>query len=278
MKKWLPVDLYIGGQEHAVLHLLYARFWHKVLFDLKIVPTSEPFYNVKNQGMILGPDGQKMSKSKGNVINPDDIVNKFGGDTLRIYEMFMGPFEDTKPWSESGIKGVRKWLERVYRAFTEIIEIGDSKVDSEFNYFVKNITHNIEDLKFNIAISKMMVFINAIYKNKAISQTQIRDFLIIFSLFAPHLSEELLEIFQEKEISKQIWPSFDENKIKAETIEIAVQINGKLRGSFKITGSESKEEIMEIAKSIENVNKYIQDNNVIKEIYVPSKIVNIVIK
>lgn len=278
MKKWLPVDLYVGGQEHAVLHLLYARFWHKVLFDLGIVPTPEPFYRIKNQGMILGTDGNKMSKSKGNVINPDHIVNEFGGDTLRVYEMFMGPFEDTKPWSNQGVQGVRKWLERVYRAFHDVIEIGNSEVDSEFNIFVKETTNDIEELKFNTAISKMMVFINVIYKKKKISQNQARDFLIILSLFAPHLAEDLLEKIGEDEVSKHKWPTFEEDKIKEQAIEIAVQINGKLRGSFVIDGNETKDEIISKAKSLPNVSKYIENNSIIKEIYVPNKIINIVVK
>ncbi len=276
LEKWLPVDLYIGGQEHAVLHLMYARFWHKVLFDIGIVSTPEPFTKIVNQGMILGTDGQKMSKSKGNVVNPDIIVNEFGGDTLRLYEMFMGPFEDTKPWVEDGVKGIRKWVDRVVRAFDEVIVIGESKVDSEFNQFIKETTDDIDNLRFNTAISKMMVFINAVYKEKEISKDQARDFLIVLSLFAPHIAEELLSKLGEQEVSKHQWPTFDLSKIKEDAIEIAVQVNGKLRGTFQIEGSESKEEIIEKAKSLENVQANLT-SEIKKEIYIPNKIVNFVI-
>lgn len=276
-KKWLPVDLYIGGQEHAVLHLLYARFWHKVLFDLGIVPTNEPFHRIVNQGMILGTDGQKMSKSKGNVINPDDIVEEFGGDTLRMYEMFMGPLEETKPWSEEGVKGIRKFLDRILRAFTEVVSIGTSSVDSEYNELVKGLSKDIEELKFNTGISKMMVFINALYKSPSISKEQVEGFAVMLSTFAPHIAEEVLEKFGFDQVKDQKWPSFDESKIKSKAIEIAVQVNGKLRGSFNIEGTESKEEIIAKAKALENVAKFLE-GSIVKEIYIPNKIVNIVVK
>lgn len=277
-EKWLPVDLYIGGQEHAVLHLLYARFWHKILFDLGVVPTAEPFFKIVNQGMILGTDGQKMSKSKGNVINPDDIVKEFGGDTLRLYEMFMGPFEETKPWNEEGVKGVRRFLDRVVRAFTEVAIIGDSKVDSEYNSFVRDVTKDIEELKFNTGISKMMVFINAIYKTPEISKEQIKGFLTILSTYAPHIAEELLEKFGFAQVKDLSWPTYDESKIKASDIEVAVQVNGKLRATLSIQGTESQEEVISKAKSLENVVKYLEGVVVVKEIYIKNKIVNIVVK
>ena len=278
-EKWLPVDLYIGGQEHAVLHLLYARFWHKVLFDLGIVTTKEPFQKVINQGMILGPDGQKMSKSKGNTINPDDIVKEFGADTLRVYEMFMGPFEDTKPWSERSVHGVRKWLDRVYRVYTEVVVVSkESKVSSEFNTMLKGINKDLESLSFNTAISKMMVFINALYKKIEISKEELKNFAIVLSLFAPHISEELLERLEEREIKNQTWPILDESKIKVNKSKIVIQVNGKLRDLLEFDVVPNKEEIIKIAKSSDKVIKFIEGKEIIKEIYVPNKIVNIVVK
>lgn len=276
--KWLPVDLYVGGQEHATLHLLYARFWHKVLYDLKIVSTPEPFHKVVNQGMILGPDNQKMSKSKGNVINPDTIIEKFGADTLRVYEMFMGPLEETKAWSDQSLQGVRRWLDRVYRVFTEIAIIGSpSKLDSQFNLFIKTVTQDIEKLKFNTAISKMMVFINEIYQHQCLSAHQARDFIIVLALFAPHLGEELLHILDEKELAKQVWPKYNATQIKTQKVVMAIQVNGKLRATLTLVGNESKEAIIKAALAIENVQKFLT-TPVLKTIYLPGKIVNFVVK
>ena len=290
MAKWLPVDLYVGGQEHAVLHLLYARFWHKVLYDLGFLPTNEPFMRIVNQGMILGPDGQKMSKSKGNVINPDDIVEEFGADTLRLYEMFMGPLEDSKAWTENGVKGIKKWIDRVYRLYEDVANKNGailtvkenakpSSVESDFNQFVKGATQDIEDLKFNVAISKMMVFVNSLYKYGEIPSTEsLKGLAIVLSTFAPHLSEEVLEMLGETPVHTQTWPSYDESKIVADTIKVAVQINGKLRGTLEITGSESKDELLASAKSLENVAKHIDGKDIVKEIYVPNRIINLVVK
>ena len=276
--------MYIDGQEHAVLHLLYARFWHKVLFDLKVVPTKEPFQKIINQGMILGTDNQKMSKSKGNVINPDDIVEESGADTLRLYEMFMGPLEDTKPWSEKGVKGIRKWLDRVYRVIEMIdskeITIAPSKaMDSSYNKMVKEVTEDIESMKLNTAISKMMIFINDVYKNKELSSIDMFvNFSLVLSLFAPHMAEEMISILVKKEVSDFSWPSYDEAKIKAGEIVVAVQVNGKLRGKLEIDGSESKEDILKMARELENVEKFTSEGKIVKEIYIPNKIVNIVVK
>ena len=279
LKKWLPVDLYVGGQEHAVLHLLYARFWHKVLYDLNLVPTKEPFFKIVNQGMILGPDGQKMSKSKGNVINPKHIINEYGADTLRVYEMFMGPFEDTKPWNEEGVKGIRRWLERVYVGLTEVANIVSiqSNLTSEYNKLIKETTENIEKLKFNIVISKMMVFINVLYKKLKITKQEVEGFLVLFSTFAPHLAEELLKKFKFKSIDKQIWPMYRAMLINKEVVMIAIQVNGKLRGKLEINGNESKEALINLAKENSNVKKFIT-GKIVKEVYVPYKIINIVVK
>ncbi|MCP4337156.1 MAG: class I tRNA ligase family protein [Mycoplasma sp.] len=275
-KKWMPVDLYIGGQEHAVLHLLYARFWHKVLFDLGIVNTKEPFLKIVNQGMILGPDGQKMSKSKGNVINPDDIIDEFGADTLRVYEMFMGPLIETKSWSTKSIKGIRKWLERIIRMFD--FEYKISETISEFNLLVKDVTKDIEDLKFNTAISKMMVYVNSVFKKQGTSKEELKEFLIILSVFAPHISEELLEKIGEKPINNQNWPIFDENKIKKPKIIIAVQVLGKLRATLEFNDKPSQEDVEKKALENKNVKRFIDGKKIVKKIYISNKIFNFVIK
>lgn len=282
-EKWLPVDLYIGGQEHAVLHLLYARFWHKVLFDLGVVTTSEPFQKVVNQGMILGPDGQKMSKSKGNTINPDEIVNEYGADTLRVYEMFMGPLEDTKPWSEKSVHGTRKWLDRIERLYdsalnNQDIKLTDNDKSSMTHKTIKDVTKDIENIKFNTAISKLMVLVNHFYKTKEVSKKDLKAFAIMLSPFAPHLAEELLLRLDEKEVAKQTWVSFDEKKINSGVTIVAIQVLGKLRGTIELTSDVTKDEIIELAKQLENVDKYLKDNEIIKVIYIPNKIVNFVIK
>lgn len=286
-EKWLPVDLYIGGQEHAVLHLLYARFWHKVLYDLKIVPTSEPFLKLINQGMILGDDNQKMSKSKGNVIDPTIIINSHGADTLRVYEMFMGPLIDTKPWNDKAVDGTKKWLERVWRIIKKYInkelKIDKSNINKELesNYhkLIMETTKNIEETKFNIAISNMMVYINYLYKIESISSKKyLVDFLIILSTFAPHLSEELLENLNEKQISEQVWPSYDENKIISNDLNISIQVNGKLRGNINIDENITEEEIVNKAKLEYNVAKFLLNKEIVKVIVVKNKIINFVIK
>lgn len=274
--KWLPVDLYVGGQEHAVLHLLYARFWHKVLYDLKIVATKEPFLKMVNQGMILGSDGQKMSKSLGNVINPDTIIRDFGADTLRVYEMFMGPLEDTKKWNTNAINGIRKWLDRVYLLLTNI-NIDYSFDESIYHQFIKEITNDIEDLKFNVAISKMMVFINNLSKQKTISLQQLTGFCVVLSLFAPHLSEEILSLHHQNPIKDQSWPHFDQAKIiLSSKSTIALQVNGKLRATLELNGFKSEEEITKLALENNNVKKYLGKQTIKKIIYISNKILNIV--
>ena len=288
-KKWLPVDLYIGGQEHAVLHLLYARFWHKVLFDLKIVPTSEPFQKVVNQGMILGTDGQKMSKSKGNVVSPEEVVEPYGADTLRVYEMFMGPLEDTKPWSERSVKGIKKWLDRVERIYEMALDknnkdfiIEERNVCSTspfYNKAVKEITRDIEEMKFNTAISKMMVFINDLYKVKHMNTTKpLIGFAVMLSTVAPHLAEELLERLNAKQIKDQAWPTFNEKKINVGTKTMAIQVLGKLRGTLELSEGLSKDQIIEQAKKLENVSKHLEGKDLVKVIFIPGKIINFVVK
>ncbi len=281
-QKWLPIDLYIGGQEHATLHLIYARFWHKVLYDLKIVPTKEPFQKIVNQGMILGNDGQKMSKSKGNIVNPDKIIKKYGADTLRIYEMFMGPLEESKTWDENGIIGIRKWLDRVYKMYKNFenkkFKINNNlKIISEYNKLIKEFSNDIEKLKFNVAISKLMIFVNIIYKEKESTKEAISKFPLLLSLFAPHISEEILNNLKELEISKNKWPKYDKLKIIDSLNIIAIQINGKLRGTLEINKQDNKDKIILKAKNIPNVQKFLDNKNVIKEIFIENKIINFIV-
>ncbi len=285
-KKWLPVDLYIGGQEHAVLHLLYARFWHKVLYDLKIVPTSEPFLKLVNQGMILGKDNQKMSKSKGNIVNPNDIIDQFGADTLRLYEMFMGPLVETKPWNDKNLLATRKWLERIWRLFEKFInseiklnkEVQNKELDSIYHITIKDVTQCIEDLKFNIAISKMMVYINFLYKLSEVNDIKyFTNFLIILSPFAPHIAEELMEKMQQKTLENYKWPIWNKKEIIVTNVTMSIQVNGKLRATMELELNYDDNEAISMAKKITNVDKYISGKNIIKVIHVKNKIINFVV-
>ncbi|ASP28669.1 leucyl-tRNA synthetase [Spiroplasma corruscae] len=279
-KKWLPVDLYIGGQEHAVLHLLYARFWHQVLFDIGVVPVPEPFQRLINQGMILADNGEKMSKSKGNVINPDEIIESHGADTLRLYELFMGPLEASLPWSYKGLDGARKWIDRVYRMIDnyELVNDNNSSLDFVFNDVVMKVTNMIEDCKFNTAISQLMVFVNAVYKEgQKIFRKYIEDFLVMFSLFCPHIAEELWEkIGNKASIYNAKWPVFDKTKLVVNVATIAIQVNGKLRGTIELEIDTNPDLVKESAKQL--ISSYLEGKEIIKEIVVPNKIVNFVIK
>lgn len=281
-KKWLPVDLYIGGQEHAVLHLLYARFWHQVLFDLKVVPTPEPFQKLINQGMILADNGEKMSKSKGNVINPDEIIDSHGADTLRLYEVFMGPLEASLPWSYKGLDGARKWLDRVYRMIetVELTKTNNQSLDFVYNDVVKKVTQMLEDCKFNTAVSQLMVFVNAVYKEKEpVYEEYIKNFIKILSVYAPHLAEELWEKLGEQgSVCLQSWPSYDESKLVLDVTTIAVQINGKLRVTFEVEKGLDQATLLTKAKAIKNIEEQLADKTIVKEIVVLDKIVNIVVK
>ena len=278
---WLPVDLYIGGTEHAVLHLLYARFWHKVLYDCGIVKTKEPFQKLFNQGMILGEDGEKMSKSKGNVINPDDVVREYGADTLRMYEMFMGPLDATKPWSTSGVDGPRRFLERVWRLYSEIAEIveSNSNLDKSYHQTVKKVTEDYENLRFNTAISQMMIFINDCYKEKKVPYDYLEGFLKLLNPIAPHITEELYSsVLNKKEsIAYAKWPEFDEAKTKDALVTIIVSINGKMRDKIEVSPEASKKEVEKQALASEKVQSFLNGAAIKKIIIVPGKIVNIVI-
>ena len=281
LKHWLPVDLYVGGAEHAVLHLLYSRFWHKVLYDQGILPTPEPFQKLFHQGMILGENGEKMSKSRGNVVNPDDIVVSHGADTLRVYEMFMGPLEASLPWSEKGIDGTRKWLERVWRLFTsqaEITDENDHSLDFVYNATVKKVGHDIDTLNFNTAISQMMIFINECYKTKKIYRPYAEGFIKMFACFAPHLGEELWEKVcgGSHSLAYEPWPSYDEVALKQDQVTVVVQVNGKVRGKMEVAADSSEDDLKEAAQALESVKKFIDGKTIRKIIVVKGKVVNIV--
>ena len=282
LKKWLPVDLYVGGAEHAVLHLLYARFWHKVLYDCGVVPTKEPFGKLFHQGMILGSNNEKMSKSRGNVINPDDIVKSHGADTLRLYEMFMGPLEASKPWSEQGVDGAKRFLDRVWRLIVESDKVKDEEnknLEKSYNYTIKKVTEDFENMGFNTAISQMMIFINDCYKEDIVPLSYMKDFVKLIYPVAPHMGEELWEYLGGKTtITYESWPTYDEAKLASETFFLIVQVNGKVRGKLEVSSETTEEEMKALAQEIPNVRTYIDGKQIIKEIVVPKKLVNIVVK
>ncbi|MBW1605748.1 leucine--tRNA ligase [Lactobacillus sp. Sy-1] len=285
LKYWLPVDLYVGGAEHAVLHLLYARFWHKVLYDLGVVPTKEPFQKLVNQGMILGTNHEKMSKSKGNVINPDDIVNEYGADTLRLYEMFMGPLTEAKPWSTEGIQGSYRWLKRVWRLFMDdnnhlrdrVTTIDDGKLDKIYNQTVKIVTNDIKRMRFNVAISQMMVFVNEAYKADSLPFKYVEGFIKLLSPIAPHIAEELWsKCGHDESIAYEPWPTYDESKLAESTVQIVVQVNGKVRAHIKAAKDADKDTVEKQALADEKVKEFTDGKTIRKVIVVPGKIVNIV--
>ena len=278
---WLPVDLYIGGAEHAVLHLLYARFWHKFLYDIGVVSSPEPFQKLFHQGMILGPNGVKMSKSRGNVINPDEIVEAYGADTLRLYEMFMGPLDASKPWSETGVEGSRRWLDRVYRLIVEsdkVVNENDGELDYIYNATVKKVTEDYEALAFNTAISQMMIFVNEAYKAKTLYKGYAEGLVQMLSCIAPHVGEEMWQkLGHDEDISYAKWPTYDPSKLVVAEVEMAVQVNGKLRAKITVAKDEDQEKVKEIALAEENVKKFTEGKEIKKIIVVPNKIVNIVV-
>ncbi len=282
LKHWLPVDLYIGGAEHAVLHLLYARFWHKVLYDLGVVPTKEPFQKLFHQGMILGSNGEKMSKSRGNVVNPDKIEVSHGADALRVYEMFMGPLESGLPWSETGLDGTRRWLERVWRYFTSVAnytEENDGALDKVYNQTVKKVSNDIDSLNFNTAISQMMIFMNEAYKAKSIYRPYAEGFVKMFSTFAPHLGEEIWQqMGHENTIAYEPWPTWDESKLVEEMNTIVVQVNGKVRGRFETPVNTDEETLKAEALALKPVQKHLEGKEIKKVIVIKGKVVNIVAK
>jgi leucyl-tRNA synthetase len=277
LKYWLPVDLYIGGAEHSVLHLLYARFWHKVLYDIGIVPTKEPFQKLFHQGMILAEDNQKMSKSKGNVINPDELVERFGADAFRMYEMFMGPLEGEKPWNTQGMEGSRRFLDRVARITEQAVLVAHDALDKVYHQTLKKVTEDYESLRFNTAISQMMVFVNEVYKTKAITKDHYLGLLTMLHPVAPHLTEELASPFHTEFLATSSWPQVDHSFLVESTVSLAVQVNGKVRDSIEVDIALPEQEILALAMT-EKVRHSIVNQTVVKTIYVPGKLVSIVVK
>lgn len=282
LKHWMPVDLYVGGPEHAVGHLLYSRFWNNYLYNKGIAPTKEPFQKLRHQGMILGTNGEKMSKSKGNVINPDDMVKEYGADALRLYEMFMGPIDAAKPWDVTGIEGTKKFLDRIWRLYVESGKISNnhnSNLDKIYNYTVKKVTNDYENMYFNTAISQMMIFINAVYKEETLPIEYAEGFLKLLNPVAPHITEELWNrLNHNKTIAYEKWPEYDESKITENEIEIPVQINGKVKETITISVDLEESKVKEIVHGNSNIANLINGKNIVKEIYVKNKIYNIVIK
>ena len=284
-KYWMPVDLYVGGVEHAVLHLLYSRFWHHVLYDLGLVSTKEPFKKLFNQGMIGGEDGQKMSKSRGNVVNPDDVVEKYGADSFRIYEMFMGPLEKSKPWSTKGLQGCYRFVQKIWRLYSEDdTKFINNKASKEsimiLHQTIKKVTDDLETLNFNTAVSQMMIFVNHMLNQESYNKDVLHTFLIILNPFAPHLAEELNEIIFKDDycpISDKSWPNYDESLIVSDSMIIAVQINGKTRGTIEVESGLDKENIFRNIKENGKFIKYLENGKIIKKIYVPNRLVNFVI-
>ena len=276
---WGPVDWYNGGMEHTTLHLLYSRFWHKFLYDIGVVPSAEPYAKRTSHGMILGENGEKMSKSRGNVINPDDIINEYGADTMRLYEMFIGDFEKAAPWSTSSIKGCKRFLDRVWALKENVIEGEEyrSSVESEVHKMIRKVTDDIENLKMNTAIASMMAFINTV--GNEINKAEYKTLLILLNPFAPHITEEIWEELEfEGRLNQAKWPEYDEAKCVESTVEIVVQINGKLRGRLNVPADISADEAIKLAKEQEGITGLIDGKTIVKELYVPKKLVNIVVK
>ena len=279
LKYWCPVDWYNGGMEHTTLHLLYSRFWHKFLYDIGVVPTKEPYQKRTSHGMILGTNGEKMSKSKGNVINPDDIIKEFGADTFRVYEMFMGPFDQTAAWSMESIRGCGKFLDRVWNLqFILNDEEGFStKHEKMMHKAIKKVSSDIEDMKFNTSIATFMEMTNEFVKDKYITKLEYLTFLQLLNPFAPHITEEINSILGNTNIIANMnWPEFDENKTADDTITLPIQINGKLRGTVTIVVDEDESSVKE--KVHEAISSKLDNKNIVKEIYVKNKIYNIVVK
>jgi leucyl-tRNA synthetase len=282
---WMPVDLYIGGSEHAVLHLLYARFWHKVLFDIGVVSTPEPFMRLVHQGIVLGEDNQKMSKSRGNVVNPDDMIDRFGADAVRLYEMFMGPLEAMKPWSTRGVEGITRFLDRVWRLMVnEEGRLSNAVVSTEptldhqrlLHQTIKKVTEDVEALRFNTAISQMMVFTNELTKAERRARALLEPFVLILAPFAPHLAEELWAVLGKKpSVSEQPWPCFDPALTVSERLTIPVQVNGRLRGKIEVEQVATRDLVERLSR--EQIAEWLQGKEPRKVIYVEKKLINFVV-
>ena len=279
---WHQVDWYNGGMEHTTLHLLYSRFWHKFLYDIGQVPTAEPYAKRTSHGMILGENGEKMSKSRGNVVNPDDVVNEFGADTLRLYEMFIGDFEKAAPWSNAGIKGCRRFIERYWNLQSILVD-GEAirpEMENSFHKAIKKVSYDIENLKFNTAIASLMALMNVLAEKGSINKAELSVFTMLLNPFAPHVTEEVWSEMKlgEGMVTEQIWPKYDESKCKDDVIEIVVQVNGKVRTRLSVAADIQKDDAIALAKAEDRIAAEINGKNVVKEIYVPGKLVNIVVK
>ena len=281
LEYWMPVDWYNGGMEHTTLHLLYSRFWHRFLYDIGVVPNPEPYKKRTSHGMILGENGEKMSKSRGNVINPDDIVRDYGADTMRVYEMFIGDFEKAAPWSQASIKGSKRFLDKVF-ALSDMLCDGDKyseKLEVSFNKTVKKVTEDIENLKMNTAIAALMSLLNEIYEVKSINKAEMKTFITLLNPFAPHITEEMWEICGfEGMLNQTKWPVFDEAKCVDSNVEIAVQVNGKIKARIQVPAEVTSEDAISQAKCVEAVSKEIASKTIVKELYVKKRLVNIVVK
>ena len=282
LKHWMPVDLYMGGPEHAVGHLMYTRYWNNNLYKKGVSPVKEPFAKLRHQGMILGSNGEKMSKSKGNVINPDDMVKQYGADALRIYEMFMGPIDAAKPWDPNGIDGSKKFIDRVWRLFMEsgkVVDKPNKNLEKAYNYTVKKVTNDYETMNFNTAISQMMIFVNLANKEEVLPLEYAEGFLKLLNPVAPHITEELWsEMGHTETITYSTWPTFDEAKTQEDTISLPVQINGKLRANVEIEKDEDQESVKQKVHNNDKIQAQIEEKQIVKEIYVQNRIYNIVIK
>lgn len=281
LKYWMPVDWYNGGMEHVTRHMIYSRFWHKFLYDLGLVPTSEPYAKRTAQGLILGPDGEKMSKSRGNVVDPNDVVDEYGADVLRLYVLFMGDYEKAAPWSESSVKGCKRFVDRIWALQDKVIDSDEysDKLRSLMHKTIKKVSDDIESMKFNTAIAAMMTLLNEIYNVGSITKKEFRDFLIILNPFAPHVTEELYQMIGcEGVLDEQEWVTYDEALCKDDTIEIVCQINGKVKSKLTIPTDAAKDDVIALAKADEAIVKATEGKNIVKEIYVPNKLVNLVVK
>lgn len=281
LKYWMPVDWYNGGMEHVTRHMIYSRFWHKFLYDLGLVPTSEPYAKRTAQGLILGPDGEKMSKSRGNVVDPNDVVDEYGADVLRLYVLFMGDYEKAAPWSESSVKGCKRFVDRVWALQDKVVDSDEysDKLRSLMHKTIKKVSDDIESMKFNTAIAAMMSLLNEIYNVGSITKKEFRDLLIILNPFAPHVTEELYQMIGcEGVLDEQEWVTYDEALCKDDTIEIVCQINGKVKSKLTIPTDAAKDDVIALAKADEAIVKATEGKNIVKEIYVPNKLVNLVVK
>lgn len=281
LKYWMPVDWYNGGMEHVTRHMIYSRFWHKFLYDLGLVPTSEPYAKRTAQGLILGPDGEKMSKSRGNVVDPNDVVDEYGADVLRLYVLFMGDYEKAAPWSESSVKGCKRFVDRIWALQDKVVDSNEysDKLRSLMHKTIKKVSDDIESMKFNTAIAAMMTLLNEIYNVGSITKKEFRDLLIILNPFAPHVTEELYQMIGcEGVLDEQEWVTYDEALCKDDTIEIVCQINGKVKSKLTIPTDAAKDDVIALAKADEAIVKATEGKNIVKEIYVPNKLVNLVVK